>query len=219
MTKRTFTVINMRLPDDRTARARIRDEAMRLFADRGSAAVTVRDIAAAARVSPALVIRHYGSKVGLIDEVDQHVVASLEAALGHIASGGGPLVGDPSAAETTMQSVLTALGPDTPLPRYLTRMLVEGTRSGRNLFAQLHALSRRTLASLAATTPVSEGADPAVRATVLLVNDLACLMLRDRIHEVLGTDPLGPEGIHAYGGELLAIYSGGLAATNEGIQP
>ncbi|MEO7078692.1 MAG: helix-turn-helix domain-containing protein, partial [Rhodococcus sp. (in: high G+C Gram-positive bacteria)] len=38
-------------PDDRTARARIRDEALRLFAERGPDAITMRDIAAAAGVS------------------------------------------------------------------------------------------------------------------------------------------------------------------------
>ena len=38
--------------DDRTARAAIRDEALRLFAAQGPDAVTVRQVAAAAGVSP-----------------------------------------------------------------------------------------------------------------------------------------------------------------------
>jgi len=68
-------------PDDRTARARIRDEALRLFAERGPAAVTMRDIATAADVSPALLVRHYGSKDGLIAAVDNHVLETLESLL------------------------------------------------------------------------------------------------------------------------------------------
>lgn len=73
--KHLFMIINVQsLPDDRTARARIRDEALRLFGNHGPDAVTLRDIAAAAGVSPALVVRHYGSKDGLREAVDDHVV-------------------------------------------------------------------------------------------------------------------------------------------------
>lgn len=46
---------------DRT-RAAILEAARRLFAERGPAATTVRDVAAAAGIDPALVIRYFGSK-------------------------------------------------------------------------------------------------------------------------------------------------------------
>lgn len=58
----TVALLNMRTASDhRTARAVIRDEALRLFAERGPDDVTVRQIAAAG-VSPALVVHHFGSK-------------------------------------------------------------------------------------------------------------------------------------------------------------
>src|ERR1017187_1218204 len=78
--ERMFTIVNMRsLPDDRTSRAVIRDEALRLFAASGPDAVTIRDVARAAGVSPALVVRHYQSKDGLRGAVDDHVARVLEA--------------------------------------------------------------------------------------------------------------------------------------------
>lgn len=43
----------------------IRDAAVRLFAEQGYAATSVRDIAGRAGVDPALVIRHFGSKEAL----------------------------------------------------------------------------------------------------------------------------------------------------------
>lgn len=72
------------LPDDRTARARIRDEALQLFAEFGPHAVTVRGIAERAGVSPSLVIHHYGSKDGLRAAVDGHVIQVFEAILAQV---------------------------------------------------------------------------------------------------------------------------------------
>ncbi|MET0434632.1 MAG: helix-turn-helix domain-containing protein, partial [Cellulomonas sp.] len=63
--------------DDLTARARIRDAALRLFADRGIEGVSVRDIAAAAGVSAGLIRHHFGSKDGLRDACDSHAIDSL----------------------------------------------------------------------------------------------------------------------------------------------
>jgi hypothetical protein len=51
-----------------------------------------------------------------------------------------------------------------------------------------------------------------VRAAFLLVNDLAVVILRDRLREVLGVDPLSGAGLRRWGAEVLAIYGGGLAA-------
>ena len=95
--------MHLPLVDDRTARARIRDEALRLFAERGPDAVTMRDIAAAAGVSPALLVRHYGSKDGLVEAVDSHVVQALEALLAQVTGQSGtdglPPTGTPTMLE------------------------------------------------------------------------------------------------------------------------
>src|SRR6188508_3529955 len=81
---------------DLTAKATIRNAALRLFADRGPDAVTVRDVAAAADVSPGLVMHHFGSKAGLREAVDEHVAQTFDAMLDaltdaelHDALGGG----------------------------------------------------------------------------------------------------------------------------------
>ena len=59
---------------DVTTRARIRDAAITLFGQRGFARATVRGIAAAAEVSPGLVIHHFGTKDGLRRACDTHVL-------------------------------------------------------------------------------------------------------------------------------------------------
>jgi TetR/AcrR family transcriptional regulator, regulator of cefoperazone and chloramphenicol sensitivity len=64
---------------DLTARAVIRDEALRLFAEHGQDAVSMRRVAAAAGVSPGLVAHHFGSRAGLRQAVDAHVAALFDA--------------------------------------------------------------------------------------------------------------------------------------------
>jgi AcrR family transcriptional regulator len=198
------------LPDDRTARARIRDEALRLFAERGPDAVTVRDIAGAAGVSAALVMRHFGSKDRLRGAVDEYVAASFAAMLDQALDPPDAAPLDPAAVPTVAEAVAGGLPTGSPIPAYLGRLLVGGGTVGSALFARLFEVSRAGLAGLAATGAASEGADPAVRAAFLLVNDLAVLMLREHLAAALGVDPLSPAGLRRWGAEVLAIYRDGL---------
>lgn len=204
-------VIVCLLPEDRTARAIIRDEALRLFAERNADAVTVRDVAAAAGVSPSLVLRHYGSKDGLRAAVDEHVVRVFEALLSTVATPDDPGVPGPAAMQSLAERVAGQLPADSLIPTYLARMLVSGDPGAAALFRKLHALSEHTLAGLVHAGLATDGGDPAARAAFLLANDLAVLMLRDRLTEVLGVDPLAVDGLRRWGQQVFTIYRDGLA--------
>jgi AcrR family transcriptional regulator len=207
-----FMMLNMSsVPDDRTTRAVIRDEALRLFAERGPDAVTVRQVAAAAGVSPGLVIHHFGSKDGLREAVDQYVLAVFEAMLGELTGERGDVFGA-GAAGSLAEAAARHLPAGSPVPAYLRRLLTGGGPAAEQVFAGLYAASRQTLAALSAAGMASPGRDPAVRAAVLLANDLAVLLLQDRLAQVLGFDPLSPGGMARWGSELLAIYAAGLPA-------
>lgn len=58
------------------------DAAAKMFAERGPANVSVREIAAAASVNHGLVHRHFGAKDRLLGEVLDHLSARLDTALG-----------------------------------------------------------------------------------------------------------------------------------------
>jgi len=197
--------------DDRTSRAVLRDEALRLFAEHGADAVTVRQVAEAAGVSAALVIRHYGSKDGLRAAVDDHVVATLEGLLRELAepASGSPF--DSTAASGLVDAMLAKLPAGSELPRYLARMLIDGGPAASAVFLRLHETASAVLAALVDQGLAAPGADPVVRAAVLLSNDLAVFMLRDRIAEVIGADPLSAVGMRRWAGELTEIYRRGLS--------
>src|SRR5215470_455855 len=200
-------------PDDRTARAVIRDEALRLFAEHGPDAVTVRQIATAAGVSPGLVIHHFGSKDGLLEAVDAHVLAMFETMLGELTTGD---LYEPGAAGSLAEAVVRYLPPGSPVPGYLRRLLLSGGDRGRELFRRLYEGGRAALDAMSAAGLAAPGADPAVRAAILMSNDLAVLLLREQLAGVLGEDPLSAAGMARWGREMLAIYAAGLMAAPDG---
>jgi AcrR family transcriptional regulator len=200
------------MPDDRTARAVIRDEALRLFAEHGPEAVTVRQIAAAARVSPGLIVHHFGSKQGLREAVDQHVLGLFDVMLGEMTGEHAAGLYDPAASGSMAGAIMRHLPPESPVPAYLRRLLLADSDAGRELFRRLFQLSSRTLDALAGAGLAAPGADPAVRAAFLMSNDLAVLLLRDQLTDVLGNDPLSDTGLARWAREALAIYGSGLRA-------
>lgn len=172
----------------------------------------MRDIAAAAGVSPALLVRHFGSKDGLVEEVDGHVVAALDAVLTAVTRESAATELGPSAVSGMLDGLATHLPPDSPIPAYLGRLLTAGAPLGSTLFQRLYEMSRKALTAMVDAGTATAGDDPAVRAAFLLVNDLAVLTLRDRLTEVLGVDPLTPAGMTRWAGEVLTVYRDGLTA-------
>jgi AcrR family transcriptional regulator len=108
--------------DDLTARARIRDAALALFAERGFAASSIREIAKAAGVSPGLVQHHFGTKDALREACDAHAVVTFR-----------------ETRQSTFQVerladpgfVAAAYARTLPVVRYLARALAEGSRERR----------------------------------------------------------------------------------------
>ncbi|HLR98607.1 TetR/AcrR family transcriptional regulator [Mycolicibacillus parakoreensis] len=197
-------------PDDRTARARIRDEALRLFAELGPDGVSMRDIATAAGVSPALLVRHYGSKDGLVEAVDSHVVLTLETLLADMTDATSAAGLSESALPGLLDGLAARLPPHSPIPSYLTRTLITGGQVGSTLFRRLYDISKDALDAMVTAGIASTGADPVVRAAFLLVNDLAVLALRARLAELLDVDPLSAEGARRWSAQVFAIYREGL---------
>jgi AcrR family transcriptional regulator len=205
--------------DDRTARAMIRDEALRLFAERGTDAVSLRAVATAAGVSPGLVVHHYGSLDGLRTAVDAYVLDVFDAVLAEALADAGPDLYDPAASASIAAALMRHLPPDSPVPGYLRRLLLSDTDAARRLFERLYGLASAGLDAMVAAGLAAPGADPATRVAVLLANDLALLLLRERITEVLGTDPFTEEGMRRWAGEMLAIYGTGLRGTGRPVDP
>ena len=203
------------VPDegDLTARAHIRNAALRLFAERGHDAVTVRAIAAAAGVSPGLVLHHFGSKEGLRAAVDAHAAESFDAVFAEL--GGQDLsemLAGGEATTSVAEAFARAFPPGSPLPAYLRRLLLTDDPMGAALFGRWYALTRRLLDTMVELGAAAPSEDLAVRAAFLLANDLALILLRNQIATAIGDDPLTPAGLGRWARDVTAVYLHGAFA-------
>lgn len=195
--------------NDLTAKANIRNAALRLFAERGHDAVTVREIAAAAGVSPALVVHHFGSKEGLRAAVDEHAAQAFDSLFAMDEQDLAEAVtGDNWVSVAEMFA--RAFPHGSPLPAYLRRLLLVGDPAGAALFGRWVDLTRRMLDAMTELGAVRPAQDPAVLATFLLVNDLALVLLRNQIAAAIGVDPLTSDGIARWTREVTDVYTRGV---------
>lgn len=166
--------------DDLTARARIRDTAIAVAATEGFRAATVRAVAAAAGVSPALVLHHFGSKQGLRDACDEAVWSEFHQAMIDTTADVGP------------GQLLAQMGRQharSPMAGYLTRAISDGGPFAERVFAGIVEDVERWLTASVAAGQIRPTADEHTRAQMLTCFSLGSILLG---RYVLGpdTDPL-----------------------------
>ncbi|GGO61958.1 TetR/AcrR family transcriptional regulator [Nonomuraea cavernae] len=179
-------------PEDLTARARIRDAALRHFGELGFERATIRAIAETAGVSPGLVRHHFGSKQALREACDDHLVKIVRRL--NAEAHAGPTPGN--------LSPIRVMG---PYQRYLARSLTEG--GAAQLFDEMVEMSEEWLADLDRHRPDPPDVDRKARATVGTAMGLAVGILHQHVSRGLGADVFSPEGERLFYRALLDIHS------------
>ncbi|NRQ37541.1 TetR family transcriptional regulator [Nonomuraea sp. NN258] len=167
----------MRSDSDLTARARIRDAALELFGAEGVNRVSVRAIAAQAGVSPALVVHHFGSKEGLRQACDDHVVWLVRGG-----SGAADLKDAPGLA--------AALEAGAPVRRYLARALLDGTPAAAKLFDEIVETTGHWLEDGVRDGWAHPSQDAQARAAIYVTWLLAPLAFGEHLERVLDVKDL-----------------------------
>ncbi len=188
---------------DLTAAARIRNAALEGFAERGIAATSIRDVAAAAGVSPGLVQHHFKSKAGLRDAVNAYVIeTALETFQG--------LVGDEEAAAdwTAMGNTVTAWVREQAVAvRYVARALAEGDPEAAKIFDGLIAIARRNwLEPLAEQRALATGIDQEWAAIHVVVFNLASVLFEAAISRHLPEPLLTPAELERWNRATAELY-------------
>ncbi|NVI90842.1 TetR/AcrR family transcriptional regulator [Actinomadura sp. BRA 177] len=170
--------------EDLTGRARIRDAAMLEFAEHGAKGATIRGIAKAAGVSPALVQHHFGTKEALRRACDEYVIETIRETKQEALGGG---MGDPNFLSIAMRTAL-------PVQRYLARALTDGSQAANTLFDDAVAFSEEILERGSPGMSKPDTDDLHAYATVMTAMSVGMVVLHEHLSRALGADTLTPEG-------------------------
>ncbi len=131
--------------------------ALRLFGGRGIEATSLREVARAAGVSPALVVHHFGGKEGLVAAVDEAALRAFGAAYA-ADEGEEPLEG-PALLRRRAEQTARVMREHPEVCAYLGRGMVEGTAGSSRLFRLTIESGRAEIERLAEKGALRDDAD------------------------------------------------------------
>ncbi len=171
--------------EDLTARARIRDAALRLFAEHGVDGTTIRDIAADAGVSGGLVRHHFGSKEDLRAACDAYALDQMMRIKERVLLEEGDDrtgVGHAFLSDAHPAMLL--------LLQYFARSMVDGSPAADAMFEEMVDLSEVWLSEHHGDAVH----DTRASAALLVAHELGVLAFRRQLSHALGSDTLEREG-------------------------
>jgi TetR/AcrR family transcriptional regulator, regulator of cefoperazone and chloramphenicol sensitivity len=190
--------------DDLTARARLRDAAIRLFAERGVAGSPVRDIAEAAGVTAGLITHYFGSKAGLKAAVDERLVEVFTEPL-------GSLPGDSEAfAGAVSEGLAHQMGAHPELRAYLRRSFLENDPASFEVFDRFVTLLRDRLQEMHKAGLVREDLDLDWAPFQILFLHFGPLLLGPAIERALGVDSYAADVIRRRSHATMELLSRGI---------
>lgn len=191
----------MRSVDDLTATARIRDSAIEQFGEHGFD-VGLRAIAAAAGVSAALVIHHFGSKDGLRAACDAYIAEFVKTTKTESLQSADPATWFAQMAEIESYA---------PMMAYLVRSMQTGGDLAKSLWRTMIDNAEEYLEEGVRAGTVKPSPDPKARAKFLAMSGGGGFLLYIQLHD----NPRDLRAVlHDYAQDMvlpaLEVYSEGL---------
>lgn len=175
-------------PEDLTAKARIRIAALGLFAEHGENGTSMRAVASAAGVTVGLVVHHYGTKDGLREAVESHIVALFADAIAS-APAGLPAREVVAARDAAVAEMLRA----TPaVVDYLRQALLGTPGHPGDLLGKLTTLTAEQVESLRGEGLVSTRHSVTEQVVITMVRQLGRLFLQPLVDRII--DEFGQSG-------------------------
>lgn len=164
-------------PGDLTAKARIRNAALALYADFGEDGTSMRAIAAAAGVTVGLVTHHFQTKDGLRDAIEYRIVELFSEAIAAVPGSGSPR----GVAKDRDAAVGRMLGDNPAVVGYLRRAVLDVTGHRGRILELLTDLTADQVTSLRTAGLASTAPRDSSQVIGILVRQLGQLFLQPMI--------------------------------------
>jgi len=167
--------LNPRAGDqDLTAKARIRNAALDLYASQGEDRTSMRAIAAAAGVTVGLLVHHYGTKDRIRDAVEDLIVDYFRQAIARAPTGGTPA--NIAAARDAAVAGMLAASPE--VVNYMRRALLDPAGPRGHLLERLTELTSTEISQLRRTGRASVKRAESVQVIEVMIRQLGHLFLQ-----------------------------------------
>ena len=197
-------------------RERLISEGARLFAARGFARVTVRDICRAAQANVAAINYHFHGKKGLYDAVVQSAIDRMQATTGTIiAAGRGQTPERQLTAYVTIFLQRVSAMRDNWIHQLMVRELTEPTPALDLVVRQVVQPRMKYLAGIVAALLRCRVDDPRVQRAVMSVH-MQCLTAIDR-RLPMHTVPASPAAVAELADHITRFSIGGIIALGEPV--
>jgi AcrR family transcriptional regulator len=186
--------------------ARIREAALAGFARDGVKATSIRDVAAAAGVSPGLVQHHFPSKAALQDAVDQHVLAIAGEVFSDL-----PDSGPAAQPLKEMADRVTEFVRDNPVMlRYVARSIIEGEETALRIFDGFVALADTQMQRFKEQGYLHEDADLPWAALHVVIFNLSAVLFETALDRRLPAPFHTPEMLERWNEATANLFRRGI---------
>ncbi|GLP76660.1 putative transcriptional regulator, TetR family protein [Mycobacterium antarcticum] len=190
---------------------RIRQAALASFAAHGTAATTMRGVASAAGVSLGLVQHHFVNKAGLVNDVDDYVLALVVTELGQ------PMPDLPADSVAEVGDRVTRIFTEHPdVAGYVGRAMVDGSALGAKLFDALMEVGLKRWNFRAERGEIRPDADLTWAAINGLVLGLGAVSLRAHVDRHLPQPLTTPTELQRWRAATDQLLRGGLFRNGDG---
>ena len=173
---------------DLAPRAKIREAALRLYAEHGTQGTSIRMVADAAGVSPGAVMHHFRSKEALAESVQQHVLARIRRTVDGVG-----LDQPPHVAAYERRRAFDQLLIDSPhIAGYIRQTHLEGGAAGLALFTESYRLVEVEMQAMIAAGVARPLPDPEVGLVLYRALHTIHIVLGPLIEQLLDVDLSDP---------------------------